>query len=224
MIGTTDLPSGGVLHVRVTEDLELDGGTWKLTEGQDRRLIARITPPEVPMLRQVVQYLEAKPVPRGGNMRRADEARAATAVCVRWGSYFAVLADPARPPAPNIDDEQVSQIDESEMARMNIEISAALAWWFTLCGSDEKRYWDLVHRTLAYLPSGPKTVSASQAADALLACSTTVMAADVRRNWPADRLKQDLAIAANHGIRVVANAVTLRAWRNGPIEAAHAGR
>jgi hypothetical protein len=50
------------------------------------------------------------------------------------------------------------------------------------------------------------------------------MAADVRRNWPADRLKQDLAIAANHGIRVVANAVTLRAWRNGPIEAAHAGR
>jgi len=176
------------------------------------------------MFQQVVEYLEAKPVPRGGNMRRADEARAATAVCVRWGSYFAVLADPVRPPAPNIDDEQVSQIDDSEMARMNIEISAALAWWFTLCRSDEKRYWDLVHRTLAYLPSGPKTVSASQAADALLACSTTVMAADVRRNWPADRLKQDLAIAANHGIRVVANAVTLRAWRNGPIEAAHAGR
>ena len=28
------------------------------------------------MFQQVVEYLEAKPVPPGGNMRRADEARA----------------------------------------------------------------------------------------------------------------------------------------------------
>jgi hypothetical protein len=80
------------------------------------------------MFQQVVAYLEAKPVPLGGTMRRADEARAAVAVCLRWGSYFAVLADPARPDAPSIDDGQVSQIDDEEMARMNIEISAGVAW------------------------------------------------------------------------------------------------
>jgi hypothetical protein len=34
----------------------------------------------------------------------------------------------------NIDEEQVSQIDDEEMARMNIEISAALAWWLALVG------------------------------------------------------------------------------------------
>ena len=45
--------------------------------------------------------------------------RAATAVCLRWGSYFALLADPARPPAPAIDNKQVSRIDDDEIGRMN---------------------------------------------------------------------------------------------------------
>ena len=82
------------------------------------------------MYRQVAAYLETKPAPPEGNPKRADEARAAVAVCLRWGSYFAVLADPARPPSPHVADEQVSRIDDGEMARMNVEISAALA-----CGS-----------------------------------------------------------------------------------------
>ena len=138
---TSELPSDGTLRVRVTDDLLLDGGAWKLTEDQKGRPVARITPPATPMFQQVVAYLEAKPVPPGGSARRADEARAAVAVCLRWGSYFAVLADPSRPDSPNIDDEQVSQIDDEEMARMNIEISAALAWWLALSGSDDRRYW-----------------------------------------------------------------------------------
>ena len=146
------------------------------------------------------------------------------AVCLRWGSYFAVLADPARPPAPNIDDEQVSQIDDDEMARMNIEISAALAWWLALAGSDDRRYWDLVARALAYLPTGPKAVSALQGGDILLASTMPEMAAEVRRQWPADRLERDMQTATNHGIRVIANTITHIAWRNGPIENVHAGR
>jgi hypothetical protein len=43
---------------------------------------------------------------------------------------------------------------------MNIEISAALAWWLTLSGSDDRRYSQLVDRALAYLTTGPKAVSA----------------------------------------------------------------
>lgn len=35
------------------------------------------------MFQQVVQYSEAKPVPPGGRLRLANEARTATAVCLR---------------------------------------------------------------------------------------------------------------------------------------------
>ena len=150
----------GVLSVRVTDDLVLDGGAWELTESEDGQPFARITPPATPMFQQAVEYLESKPVPPIGALRRDKESRAAVAVCLRWGSYFAVLADSTRAAAPDIDDERTSQIADDEMARMNIEISAGIAWWLALRGSGERRYWDLVHRALAYLPTGPKTVRA----------------------------------------------------------------
>jgi len=219
-----DPTTAGVLHVRVVEDFILDGGTWTLTEDQKGQPVARVTPPATPMFQQVVAYLEGKPVPPGGSARRADEARAAVAVCLRWGSYLAILSDPARALAPNIDDEQVSQINDEEMARMNIEISAALAWWLDLSGSDDRRYWDLVTRALAYLPTGPKAVSALQGGEALLVSTVPEMVAHVRRSWPADRLDRDLETATKHGIRVIANTITHVAWRNGPIENVHAGQ
>jgi hypothetical protein len=219
-----DLPTEGLLRVRVSDDLLLDGGNWLLTEGQNQQPLARITPPATPMFQQIVEYLETKPVPPGGTTKRDDEARAAVAVCLRWGSYFAVLADPARPDAPNIADEQVSQIADEEMARLNIEISAALAWWLTLRGADERRYDDLAHRALAYLPTGPKTFGHIDSADVLLASTVPDLAAHVRNGWPADRLEQDLETAGKHGIRVIANTITHIAFRNGPIENVHAGR
>jgi hypothetical protein len=221
---TSELPSGGVLRVRATDDLDLGGGTWHLEEDQDHRPVAVIEPPATPMFQQVVSYLEAKPAPPDGNAKRADEARAATAVCLRWGSYLAILANPARPPSPGIDDEQVSQIGDGEMARMNVEISAALAWWFGLCGASDRRYWDLVMRALAYLPLGPKTFPPHPQTDALHACTMRDLAAEVRRTWWTGRLEQDLATAEHYGIRVIANTVTLNAWRNGPVENVHAGR
>ena len=125
---------------------------------------------------------------------------------------------------PTIADEQVSHIDDVEMARMNIEISAALAWWLTLRGADDRRYWDLVHRALEYLPTGPKTFGPLQGGDRLLVCTMPEMAAHVRGSWPVDRLDRDLKITAVHGVRIIANTITHIAWRNGPIENVHAGR
>jgi len=222
---TTAIPSSrGVLHVRVADDLLLDGGTWNPAGEQKGWLIAKITPPATPKFQQVVEYLETKPVPPGGTTKRDDEARAAVAVCLRWGSYFAVLADPSRPDAPDIADEGVSQIDDMEMARMNIEISAALAWWLTLRGADEHRYDDLVHRALAYLPTGSKTFGPIDSAHVLLAATVPDPAVHVRNSWPADRLKQDLETAEKYGIQVIANTITHVAFRNGPVENVHAGR
>jgi hypothetical protein len=157
-------------------------------------------------------------------MRRQEEARAAVAVCLRWGSYFALLADLSRPAASDIDNDQISQIDDDEMARMNIEISAALAWWLTRRGVDDGRYWNLVHRALAYLPCGLKTVSALERADILLVCTVPDLATQVRNSWSADRLDQALSAAETHGIRILANTITHLAWRNGPVEKVHAGR
>jgi len=220
---TPELPRDDILRVRVADDLVLEGGTWQLA-ADDQRPVAVVEPPSTPMYRQVASYLESKPTPPEGNPKRADEARAATAVCLRWGSYFALLADPARPPSPSIDDEDVSHIDDDEMARMNVEISAALAWWFDLCGASDRHYLDLVQRALAYLPVGPKTIHPHPQADTLLTCTMPDVAAEVRRTWWTGRLDQDLATAGSHGVRVIANTTTLKAWRNGPIENVHAGR
>jgi len=215
--------SARALRVRVTDDLVLDGGTWELAESEDGQPVARITPPATPMFRQVVEYLETKPVPQGGNLRRDGESRAAVAVCLRWGSYFALLADPTRPSAPDIDGQRTSQIADSEMARMNIEISAGIAWWLALGGCDQRRYWDLVHRALAYLPTGPKTVRALVGCGRLSGCASAEMLAAVRSRWSADEVDQALSLAERYGIRAIANTITLYAWRNGPVEDVHAG-
>jgi len=54
VIPTSALPSGGVLHVHVADDLLFDGGTWLLTEGQNQQPVARITPSPTPMFQQIV--------------------------------------------------------------------------------------------------------------------------------------------------------------------------
>ncbi len=185
--------------------------------------IARITPPAVPLFRQVIDYLEAQPPPPAGYVRLADEARAAVAICLRYGSYFAALADASCPFSPNVRDENASHIDDDEMARMNVEISAAVQWWLTLKGSDEQRYTQVIQNALAYLPLGRKTVTRSPEGDALMACATAAMATAMRDVWPAERLERQLRLAETHGVRAIANTITLLSWRNGPVETVHAG-
>ena len=87
MSGVPNLPASGMLHVQVAEDFTLDGGIWHLTTDQHGAPIAHISPPAVPMFQQIVEYLEAKPVPPAGTMRRADEAMAAVAAHVAHGPH-----------------------------------------------------------------------------------------------------------------------------------------
>ena len=94
---------------------------------------------------------------------------------------------------------------------MNIEISAGVAWWLTLAGSDDRRYEDIVARALTYLPTGRKTVGALPNGDVLLTSTVPELAAVLHRQWPADGVERDMQTAANHGIRVIANTITLTA-------------
>ena len=214
----------GTLRVSVEDDFVLDAGSWLQTVDEDQRSVTRVTPPGRPMFRQVVDHLEAKPRPADGYVRLGDEARATVAVCLRWGSYFALLVDSSRPFSPDAWDENTSQIADDEMARMNIEISAAIQWWLTLKRSDEQRYRQLVQRALTYLPLGRKTVTLSPEGDVLAECANSAMATAVQRAWPADMLERDLRLAGTHGVRVIANTMTLLSWRNGPVEKVHAGQ
>ena len=220
---TPDHTSSGMITVGVTEDLVLNAGTWFQTLDLNQRPMARIAPPPVPMFRQVVDYLEAQPPPPGGYVRLADEARAAVAVCLRYGSYFASLADASCSFSPDVRDENASHIDDDEMARMNVEISAAIQWWLTLKGSDNQRYTQLLQSALTYLPLGRKTVTRSPEGDALMASATAAMGTAMRNAWPAERLERDLRLAGTHAVRAIANTITLLSWRNGPVETVHAG-
>ncbi len=83
--------ANGGLGVRVADDFVLDGGRWELVETKDRQPVVRIDPPATPMFQQVVEYLERKSAPQGGNFRRDEESRAAVAVCLRWGSEKAII-------------------------------------------------------------------------------------------------------------------------------------
>jgi hypothetical protein len=50
------------------------------------------------MFEQIIAYLESLlPIPGYPGLRLGEEAIAATAVCLRWGSYLAVLADRDKP-------------------------------------------------------------------------------------------------------------------------------
>ena len=163
--------------------------------------------------------------PERSRPRRRRTARANRGVgTAPWGSYFAVLVDSSRPFSPEAWDENTSQIADDEMARMNIEISAAIQWWLTLKCSDEQRYRKLVQRALTYLPIGRKTVTLSPEGDVLAECAISAMATAVQRAWSVEMLERDLRIAGTHGVRVIANTMTLLSWRNGPVEKVHAGQ
>ena len=137
-----------------------------------------------------------------------------------------MLADADRPFAENIDDKEASQISDDEMARMNIEISAGLQWWFNLQVDDGKRYWDLVERAMKYLPLGPKSIARLPDGPVLRSCGRRSMASVVEPDdvgAHTNKRLEELKTDARKRARAVSNTITNVAWRSGPIEHIHAG-
>lgn len=121
------------LQVRVNEELVLDAGTYEEVSGPHgpERLIRT---PATTLFHQVLGYLKTKPDPpkrpSGSMVRR--EGVAAAALTLRWGSYLAVLLDHDKPLWPEVQSARTSRISDEEMARTNIEASAALAEWIDI--------------------------------------------------------------------------------------------
>ncbi len=214
----------GPLRVRVNDELVLDAGTCEAVSGPHgpERLIR---PPETPLFHQVLAYLQAKPDPprRPSGSMAGREGVAAAGLALRWGSYLAVLLDRDKPVWPEVHSASTSRISDEEMARINIEASAALATWIDLYREDPggRLYTQLVDRAVSYLPMPKKTSNLKVTEFAALA--DPEMAARVVQATDATRLERARADAERYSSRMFANALVNTAWRNGPVESIHAG-
>jgi hypothetical protein len=213
------------LRVRVNDELVLDAGTCEEVSAHHgpERLIR---PPQITLFHQVLTYLRAKPDPptRPSGSMAGREGVAAAALVLRWGSYLAVLLDRDKPLSPAVRAASTSRISDGEMARINIEASAALADWIDLYREDRggQLYAQLVDRAVAYLPMPKKTSKLKGSVFAALA--DPAMAARVVQAADAERLARVRADAERYPSRLLANALVNVAWRNGPVEDIHAGR
>lgn len=210
------------LLVRVNDELVLDAGTCEQVSGSHRaeRLIH---PPETTLFHQVLAYLKAKPDPakRPSGSMVGREGVATAALTLRWGSYLAVLLDHDKPVWSEVQSASTSRISDEEMARINIEASAALAEWIELNRDDEGLYRQIVNRAAAYLPMPTRTSEAKVSAFAALAdCE---MAARLVSAMAPEQLARARSDAAGHPSRLFANALVNAGWRNGPVENIHAG-
>ena len=213
------------LRVRVNEELVLNAGMCEEAPGPDgpERIIR---PPKTTLFHQVLAYLRGKPDPRkrpGGSMV-GREGVAAAALALRWGSYLAVLLDHDKPIWPAVESPGTSRISDGEMARINIEASAALAEWFDIYRANKggPLFAQLVNRAVAYLPMLKKTSKLKVTEFGAL--SEPDLAARVVEAADAPHLERVRAEVDRHPSRVLANALLNSAWRNGPVEDIHAGR
>jgi len=157
-----------------------------------------------------------------------QEGIAAAALCLRWGTYLAVLADQTKPVWSHARSQElrddISRIRNSEMARINIEASAAMAAWVDIFRSDLLgRYSELVFKTLNWLPMPQRKVAAYKGNEFY-----GLALPEVRQQLTAilqpDRKADTMAELEAHASRVFGNALVNHGWRNGPVEDAHAGR
>jgi len=151
------------------------------------------------------------------------EGVAAAALALRWGSYLAVLLDHDKPVWPEVDSPSTSRISDEEMARINIEASAALAEWIDIYREDPggRSYEQLVNRAVAYLPMPSKRSRLKVTEFGTLALPET--AARLVEASDASRVERARADIEQHATRVFANALLNSAWRNGPVEKIHEG-
>jgi hypothetical protein len=204
------------LRVRVNDELTLDAGQV----GPDQI----IRPPARPMFRQVLDYLMMKPdptrLPSGTEIGR--EGVATAAACIRWGTYFSVLADRDKPMWSEVASQKTGRIGDDEMRRINIEASAALAHWVDVFNADWRLYGRLVHRAVSYLPM-PKKTSKPERGLPFGPLAQPEVAKQLVEATGAERLAVARADANHYPSRVFANALVNVAWRNGPVENIHAG-
>jgi hypothetical protein len=139
----------------------------------------------------------------------------ATALCLRWGTYLAVLMDKTKPLDPRAKHVTTSMISEDEMKRINIEASSNLAHLLRQWHKDEDTYFDRLRRAYEWLPMPQRRVKRNfQAAEWLFSYLV-----NFHKTSQTDPLTP---LTKPH--RTLANTVIKLTYRNGAVEDIHAGR
>src|SRR5258708_36990393 len=122
------------------EQPTIDAGYWKECVKEDQTPYRLISPPQTAMYRQALSPLEEATkdmkAPAKSRLHFGEVAIATVAVCLRWGSYFAVLAKHNLPQRAAAFDPEASCIGDGEMARSNIGTSERPSDWFYFMQAD----------------------------------------------------------------------------------------
>lgn len=138
----------------------------------------------------------------------------ATALCLRWGTYLAVLRDENKPIDPRTKRQTTRMISQDEMKRINIEASSNLAHLLRLWHEDETAYFDRLRRAYEWLPMLQQRVKRNlKSLESLLRFLIGVHEMSVTQTQT----------AVPHPYRTVANTIINLVYHNGPIEDIHAG-
>lgn len=223
------------LTIKVNDHCTLDAGCWQECLNEEQKPFRLIFPPLTTMYHQLLSYLETATtdwkIPPKSQLHFGEVALATVAVCIRWGSYFTVLVNDDTPQWALADHGAVSCLDDSEMARINIEASAALAEWMSLIHSDPSRFRVLTKAAVQLLPSSVSPPHGSTSSHHFRALSRInsqqarqslmqALARDVGSEW----VEQEQARVLTNPVRALANGILHRHWRNGSaIETLHAG-
>lgn len=207
------------VRVRVNNELILDAGTWYAAR-RDGVEGVRLLPPKRSQFEQLIDYLKLKKDPPPARLVNIDvEALAATALCLRWGTYFAALADEEKPIWPLAVIPTVSSVSREELERITLEACSALEQWIDLY-RDRVFARRLAERAVHYLPM-PRYFARSFA---MLRVADYGHARQIIEKAPPCTRQRALAEAAEAPTRALANALVLWTFRNGPIAEAVHGR
>jgi len=229
------MPEQRSLTVNVNARFTVDAGSWQERVEEEQRPYRLVSPPQTTMYRQVLSYLEQttrnEKVPPKSQLHFGEVAIATVALCIRWGSYFAVLTNRDLPQWAAAFDPEISCIGDGEMARINIEASAALSGWIDLMRADQPRFRKLVRAALRLLPFPIAQLDGSTYYKRFLAFGAInsvngrryLMEAFERR-FGSEWLEREKARILVNPTRALANGILNEHWRDGSgIEDIHAG-
>ena len=207
-----------VLSVALTQSFSLDAG---VSGEQGDRIV--IQPPLVPMFDQLLDWLYLQTPPDPGTFQPTRIGIGATALCLRWGTYLAVLLDEHKHPDPRAGSAEISMITDSEMKRINLELSSNLARLIHMLHEDEAGCYRLLHLAQQHLAMPRLGVRLrAEPLDAFHQLTShdfwNLAGADLRA-----RMERVRPIVRQHPYRILGNSMTLAAWRNGPVESLHSG-
>ena len=223
------------LTININDQCAIDGGNWQKCVEEEQRPYRLVSPPHTTMYRQVLSYLEEttrnEKVPPKSHLHFGEVAIATAALCIRWGSYFAVLTNHDLPQWTASFDPEVSCIGDGEMARINIEASAALSDWLDLMRADQPRFRKLVKAAVQLLPFPIAQLDGSTYYNRFRAFSAINSANGRRylmeafaRDFGSEWLEREKARVLVNPTRALANGILNEHWRNGSgIEDVHAG-